>query len=242
MFWDVFVRLGPYRNSVLTRIILKHNNHVVQYYSISQEICTRFLLCCALLWSYIDWFPIFIRLTSLALWQSNDCPSASKATLMNMDEYFMWIHYERLHNHNKAKHNKTVWIFLVIYYRCHIKISNCPISCKWMLSLSKRCVSELLTINGNTSILNIQLILLQIHKSLHQDTHGMHRESYITIIIVDIHTAISRWKPKTNSSMWKLSLETDALFLHTSDSGVKLSINVQMAQRNIYHWSLLICD
>ena len=40
-------------------------------------------------------FPISIRLTSLALWQSNDCPSASKATLMNMDKYFMWIHYER---------------------------------------------------------------------------------------------------------------------------------------------------
>ena len=59
--------------------------------------------------------PISIRLTSLALWQSNDCPSASKATLMNMDKYFMWIHYERLHNHNKAKHNKTVCIFLGIY-------------------------------------------------------------------------------------------------------------------------------
>ena len=27
-----------------------------QIYSISQEICTRFLLCCALLWLYIDWF------------------------------------------------------------------------------------------------------------------------------------------------------------------------------------------
>ena len=27
-----------------------------QDYSISQEICTRFLLCCALLWLYIDWF------------------------------------------------------------------------------------------------------------------------------------------------------------------------------------------
>ena len=27
-----------------------------QWYSISQEICTRFLLCCALLWLYIDWF------------------------------------------------------------------------------------------------------------------------------------------------------------------------------------------
>ena len=60
-------------------------------------------------------FPISIRLTSLALWQSNDCPSASRATLMNMDKYFMWIHYERLHNHNKAKHNKTVCIFLGIY-------------------------------------------------------------------------------------------------------------------------------
>ena len=47
---------------------------------------------------------------------SNDCPSASKATLMNMDKYFMWIHYERLRNHNKAKHNKTVCIFLGIHY------------------------------------------------------------------------------------------------------------------------------
>ena len=70
------------------------------------------VLCCG--YTLTD-FPISIRLTSLALWQSNDCPSASKATLMNMDEYFMWIHYERLHNHNKAKHNKTVCIFHGIY-------------------------------------------------------------------------------------------------------------------------------
>ena len=69
-------------------------------------------LCCG--YTLTD-FPISIRLTSLALWQSNDCPSASKATLMNMDKYFMWIHYERLHNHNKTKHNKTVCIFLGIY-------------------------------------------------------------------------------------------------------------------------------
>ena len=84
-------------------------------YSISQEICTRFcfaVLCCG--YALTD-FPISIRLTSLALWQSDDCPSASKATLMNMDKYFMWIHYERLHNHNKAKHNKTVCIWLGIY-------------------------------------------------------------------------------------------------------------------------------
>ena len=70
------------------------------------------VLCCG--YTLTD-FPISIRLTSLALWQSNDCPSASNATLMNMDKYFMWIHYERLHNHNKAKHNKTVCIFLGIY-------------------------------------------------------------------------------------------------------------------------------
>ena len=70
------------------------------------------VLCCG--YTLTD-FPISIRLTSLSLWQSNDCPSASKATLMNMDKYFMWIHYERLHNHNKAKHNKTVCIFLGIY-------------------------------------------------------------------------------------------------------------------------------
>ena len=35
-----------------------------------------------------------------------------------MDKYFMWIHYERLRNHNKAKHNKTVCIFLGIYCIC----------------------------------------------------------------------------------------------------------------------------
>ena len=73
------------------------------------------VLCCG--YTLTD-FPISIRLTSPALWQSNDWPSASKATLMNMDKYFMWIHYERLRNHNKAKHNKTVCIFLGIDCIC----------------------------------------------------------------------------------------------------------------------------
>ena len=70
------------------------------------------VLCCG--YTLTD-FPISIRLTSLTPWQSNDCPSASKATLMNMDKYFIWIHYERLHSSNKTKHNKTVCIFLGIY-------------------------------------------------------------------------------------------------------------------------------
>ena len=78
------------------------------------------VLCCG--YTLTD-FPISIRLTSLAMWQSNDCPSASKATLMNMDKYFMWIHYERLHNHNKAKHDKTVCIFLGIYCNSAIVVN-----------------------------------------------------------------------------------------------------------------------
>ena len=41
------------------------------------------------------------RLTLLVLWQSNDCPSASKATLLNTRKFLKWIHHERLHNHNK---------------------------------------------------------------------------------------------------------------------------------------------
>ena len=85
------------------------------------------MLCCG--YRLTD-FPISIRLTSLALWQSNDCPSASKGTLMNMEKYFMWIHYERLHNHNKSKHNKTVCIFLGIYCT---KTDNLPrfVSVQW---------------------------------------------------------------------------------------------------------------
>ena len=85
------------------------------------------VLCCG--YTLSD-FPISIRLTSLALWQSNGCPSASKATLMNMDKYFMWIHYERLHNHNKAKHNKTVCIFLGIY------CTYCSVAFPWCFQTS----------------------------------------------------------------------------------------------------------
>ena len=88
------------------------------------------VLCCG--YTLTD-FPISIRLTSLALWQSNDCPSASKATPMNMDKYFMWIHYERLHNHNKAKHNKTVCIFLGIYCKAIILLS-------WPMDLKQHCI------------------------------------------------------------------------------------------------------
>ena len=90
------------------------------------------VLCCG--YTLTD-FPISIRLTSLALWQSNDCPSASKAALMNMDKYFMRIHYERLHNHNKAKHNKTVCIFLGIYCKSVLRFLT-SYGEYWMMKMS----------------------------------------------------------------------------------------------------------
>ena len=42
-----------YIKNIISVFGQKHQNNT---YSISQEICTRFLLCCALSWLYIDWF------------------------------------------------------------------------------------------------------------------------------------------------------------------------------------------
>ena len=115
--WLLFVKADDVYNFISWHLfvwsIVCNANNILQY--IPRNIHTVFaVLCCG--YTLTD-FPISIRLTSLALWQSNDCPSANKATLMNVDKYFMWIHYERLHNHNKAKHNKTVCTFLGIYCR-----------------------------------------------------------------------------------------------------------------------------
>ena len=43
-------------NFVASVMCIQPDNQWFDHYSISQEICTRFLLCCALLWLYIDWF------------------------------------------------------------------------------------------------------------------------------------------------------------------------------------------
>ena len=70
------------------------------------------MLCCALLWLYIDWFSHTHQAYftgTVAIWRLPQCQQS------NMDKYFMWIHYEQLHNHNKAKHNKFVCILLGIY-------------------------------------------------------------------------------------------------------------------------------
>ena len=104
--------LQKYFACICIDTILPHRNDTGGWYTVypkkyAHGFCFA-VLCCG--FTLTD-FPISIRLTSLALGQSSDC----KSTLMNMDKYFVWIHYERLHNHNKAKHNKTVCIFLGIY-------------------------------------------------------------------------------------------------------------------------------
>ena len=123
--WSLFVKWAQivcrktdvhflYPEKSLTKWLIRPAVPIVYPKKYAHGFCFA-VLCCG--YALTD-FPISTRLTSLALWQSYDCPSASKATLMNMDKYFMWIHYERLHNHNKAKHNKTVCIFLGIYCIC----------------------------------------------------------------------------------------------------------------------------
>ena len=141
--WQFSFNINPWKLKSLTRSVLvtnivrlgvKSNKvywHLRKYRELGKNVCMVPLiftvypkkyahgfcfavLCCG--YTLTD-FTISTRLTSLALWQSNDCPSAGNATLMNMDKYFMWNHYERLHNHNKAKHNKTVCILIGIYCR-----------------------------------------------------------------------------------------------------------------------------
>ena len=139
------------------------------------------VLCCG--YTLTD-VPISIRLTSLALWQSNDCLSASKATLMNMDKYFMWIHYDRLHNHNKAKHNKTVCIFLGIYCICvtrlqWVKARKLIAGCGRHLAKAHFIVSKYLI-----SFLKIALTMVATNhtKSYWLNKYGRRLLSYCTYI------------------------------------------------------------
>ena len=136
------------------------------------------VLCCG--YTMTD-FPISNRLTSLALWQSNDCPSASKATLMNMDKYFMWIHYERLHNHNKAKHNKTVCIFLGI----------CCIIIRLIESNHKRILRRTTRKSPNI-LLNINTITISQKQPKQKSTNitGATNEYYLNVTATGIFRKI----------------------------------------------------
>ena len=101
--------------SSIHEIRLDISNMWQRRYSISQEICTRLLLCCALLWLYIYWFS---HITSgLLHWH---CGNLTIAPVLAKQPWWIWINTCEfiMHdciNHNKAKHDKTVCIFLGIY-------------------------------------------------------------------------------------------------------------------------------
>ena len=59
---------------------------ILHWYSISQEICTRFLLCCALLWLYIDWF--FPYPSGLLHWH---CGNLTIAPMPAKQPWWIWI-------------------------------------------------------------------------------------------------------------------------------------------------------
>ena len=142
------------------------------------------VLCCGYT---LTEFPISIRLTSLALWQSNDCPSANKATLMNMDKYFMWIHYERLHNHNKAKHNKTVCILLGIYCSSLQLIRRHPVMAELHYRLTNYICATQCT--GNTTT-----ILLPTKKSQKKSLTYWGRDKKAAIFQTTLLNEFFEWK------------------------------------------------
>ena len=71
------VRLAPYITWVVNPIAT---------YSISQEICTRFLLCCTLLWLYIAWFPPYP--SGLLHWH---CGNLTIAPVPAKQPWWIWI-------------------------------------------------------------------------------------------------------------------------------------------------------
>ena len=126
------------------------------------------MLCCG--YTLTD-FPISIRLTSLALWQPNDCPSASKATLMNMDKY---LKCEFIMNDcittTKQSTTKpcayflgyTVWIQWVgvDFADRHVNIRNCfTFLIFWVLCLLFSPLRECFHTSHNYVVQNLRSIL-----------------------------------------------------------------------------------
>ena len=140
---------------------------LLQY--IPRNVHTGFALLCFVV--VIHWL-IFPYPSGLL----HDCPSASKATLMNVDKYFMWIHYERLHSHNKAKHNKTVCIFLGIY--CKFPFVNVSL---WDISSLQKFMGVWQEQNSrSTAVLAKSAVLCLIYMITHRIPHWSERSSLKT--------------------------------------------------------------
>ena len=142
---------------ILTIIMVKMQifSNYIYIFRIMHTVQTS--LCC-IVFSYTLIWPISFRITSMALGQSYDCPSASEVILKDMGKCITWIHKHWWHNQNKAlkpcgysmgytllpvmifaahlshksKHDKTVCIFYGIYCITCNKI--------WVTKCTKNCV------------------------------------------------------------------------------------------------------
>ena len=82
---------------------------------IPRNMHTVFALLCFVVVIHWLFFPYPSGLLHWHCGNLTIAPVPAKQPWMKIDKYSMWIHYEQLHNHNKAKHNKTVCTFLGIY-------------------------------------------------------------------------------------------------------------------------------
>ena len=76
------------------------SRHLIYSNTTPQELCRRFAFCLCLVAILCLIIPISFRVTSLALGQSYDCPSASEATLKDMAKYHM--HQKLQYHQNKT--------------------------------------------------------------------------------------------------------------------------------------------
>ena len=110
-----------------------------QFYSISQEICTRFLLCCALLWLYIDWFSHIHQ--GLLHWH---CGNLTIAPVPAKQPWWIWINTscEFIINDcittTKQSTTKQCAYFLGYTVYCFVWTSLVfgPVRCDWQRLLS----------------------------------------------------------------------------------------------------------
>ena len=113
---------------------------------IPRNMHTVFALLCFVV--VIHWL-IFPYPSGLLHWHCGNltiAPVPAKQPWWIWIKYFMWINYERLHNHNKAKHNKTVCIFLGIYCTC-IRERMMPVPLDTISIIMPRMISSAILYN-----------------------------------------------------------------------------------------------
>ena len=88
--------------------------HFIQYFPMIMHIIHALL--CFGVFRCLPSLPIFVRLTSQALGQSYDCPSACEVNLMDIVKYITWIHYVMIiypqQNQTQTNHVHISWDIL----------------------------------------------------------------------------------------------------------------------------------